>query len=126
MSDAETLPAHDLGSKPVSLKLFVALYRTENPGRLQTIFAKHLAWAAEQEGTGRIFLTGPLSSHDNEKGASELTVLRADSLDEADALARTDPFVIKGVNSVQVLPWTVAGWSLNIALRLSNSGIVIR
>lgn len=129
MSDAETFPppppARDAGSKPVSLDLFVGLYRTENPERLQTIFARHLAWATEQEAAGRIFLTGPLASHDKEKGASGLTVFRVGSLDEADALARTDPFVIEGVNSVQVLPWTVAGGSLNIALRLSNSDIVI-
>lgn len=52
-------------------------------------------------------------------------MFRTGSLDEADALARTDPFVVEGVNSVQVLPWTVAGGSLNIALRLSNGGIVI-
>ena len=126
MSDAETPPAADAGAKPVSLDLFVGLYRTENPERLQATFARHLAWAIEQEAAGRIFMTGPLKSDDEEKGPSGLTVFRVASLDEADALARTDPFVSEGVNSVQVLPWTVAGGSLNIALRLSNSGIVIR
>lgn len=129
MSDAGTPsppPARGAGSKPVSLDLFVGLYRTEHPERLQTTSARHLAWATEQEAAGRIFLTGPLAPQDKEKGASGLTVFRVASLEEADALARTDPFVIEGVNSVQVLPWTVAGGSLNIALRLSNSGIVIR
>ena len=128
MSDAETpspAPERDAGSKAVSLDLFVGLYRTENPDRRQATFAKHLAWATEQEAAGRIFLTGPLAPRDEEKGVSGLTVFRVGSLDEADALARTDPFVADGVNSVRVLPWKVAGGSLNIALRLSNSSIVI-
>ena len=125
MSDTEPPSPPDAGSRPVSLDLFVGLYQTEHPDRLQTTFARHLAWATEQEAAGRIFLTGPLAPPDEEKGASGLTVFRVGSLDEADALARTDPFVTEGVNSVQVLPWTVAGGSLNIALRLSNSGIVV-
>lgn len=128
MFDAETpspSPARDAGTKPVSLDLFVGLYRTENFERLQPTFARHLAWATEQEAAGRIFLTGPLMPQDKENGASGLTLFRVGSLDEADALARTDPFVIEGVNSVQVLPWKVAGGSLNIGLRLSNSGIAI-
>ena len=128
MSDAKTPsppPPRDTSSKPVSLDLFIGLYRSEHPERLQTTFAKHLAWATEQEAAGRIFLTGPITSH-GEEGASGLTLFRVGSLAEADALARTDPFIIEGVNSVQVLPWKVAGGSMTISLQLSNSGIVIR
>ena len=125
MSDAKTSPARDAGSKPVSLDLFVSLYRTEHPDRFQPTFARHLAWATEQEAAGRIFLTGPLTSQDEGKGPSGLTVFRVGSLDEADALARTDPFVTDGVNSVQVLPWKVAGGSLTIALRPSDSACAI-
>ena len=127
MSDAgahSPPPARDTSSNPISRDFFVGFYRTENPELLQATFGRHLAWATEQEVAGRIFLTGPLGSHGKEKEVSGLTVFRAGSLDEARDLARTDPFVIEGVNSVQVLPWTVAGVSLNIALRLSNSAIV--
>ena len=52
MSDAETPPPHAAGSMPVSLDLFVGLYRTEKPERFQSVFASHLAWATEQEAAG--------------------------------------------------------------------------
>jgi uncharacterized protein YciI len=126
MPNAETHSRRGAGSTSVSLELFVALYRTEKPERLQAIFARHVAWATEQEAAGRMFLSGPLVSHNDEKGPSGLTVFRVGSLDEAEALVRTDPFITEGVNSVQVLPWTIAGGSLNISLQLSNSAILIR
>ncbi len=128
MSDtgATSLPqAYGTGPSPVSLDLFVGLYRTEHPERFQASFAKHLAWATEQEAAGRIFLTGPIPSHGEER-TSGLTLFRVGSLAEADTLARTDPFVIEGVNSVQMLPWKVAGGAMTVSLRLSNSSIVIR
>ena len=125
MPNAEAPPAYDADPGLVSLHLFVGLYRTEKPEGVKTLFPGHLAWATEQEAAGRIFLTGPLVSHDAD-GPSGLTVFRADSLDEADALARTDPFVVEGVNSVRLLPWTVAGGSMTIALRLSTGAVAVR
>ena len=129
MADTEPVqPATspDAGPGPVSLNLFAAFYRAEHPERLQASFAEHLRWATEQEAAGRIFLTGPLMPLEKGDGLSGLTLFRAGSLDEADALARTDPFITDGVNSVEMQPWRVAGGSFNFAMRLSNSSIVIR
>ena len=119
-------PTHKLNKDSVSLNLFVGIFRLENPNLLDVVFDKHIAWVAEREAEGRIFLGGPLTPQGGEDEATGLTVYQADSLAEADVLAQADPFVSEGVMSVQVRPWTVVGGSISFALRLSNSSVVIR
>jgi hypothetical protein len=52
-----------------------------------------------------------------------LTVLRAESLDEARAIAERDPFVIQNLRSFELREWTVMEGSLRICVNFSDQTV---
>ena len=64
---------------------------------------RHIAYIREQLDAGRLVLSGPFL--DDSGG---MTVLRADSFEEALAIATTDTTVVDGLLAVTVRPWMVA------------------
>lgn len=64
---------------------------------------RHIGYIREQLDAGRLVLSGPFLDD-----AGGMTVLRAESLDAAEAIARADSTVADGLLSVTVRPWMVA------------------
>src|SRR5580698_4939984 len=77
----------------------------------------HVAWLLKLEAEGRVFLSGPLTSGPGIAPGAGMTVLRADSAQDAAAIAAADPFVVAGLRTFEVF-----GWRLNegaVAVQLS-------
>lgn len=82
----------------------------------------HLTWLIELERTGAVFASGPfLPSADGEPPSGEgMTILRAETREEAEALARQDPFVRAGVRTFELRPWQINEGSVSIRAHFSD------
>jgi len=65
-----------------------------------TLLDTHLAWMRDQQRSGTIIAAGP--TVDRELG---IILLRHMSRDEVDAIFNTDPFVVGGYRSYEVIAW---------------------
>jgi uncharacterized protein YciI len=80
----------------------------------------HLAWLLKLEVDGTVFLSGPLTSGPGARPGSGVTVLRAESAEQARTIAMTDPFVLAGLRTVEVFGWRVNEGSIHIGLSLGT------
>lgn len=79
----------------------------ERPTPMPTIEA-HVAWLRVLEADGTLDLAGPLALNQPGELGSGLVVIRAASLQVAEALAATDPFVTSGVRTARVRRWQLS------------------
>ena len=68
-----------------------------------TLVKGHVAFLRKLDKDGRLVMCGPFT---NVKGG--MIVLKADSLEEATALALTDPLVASGVRNYEVRSWELS------------------
>ncbi len=80
----------------------------------------HLAWLLKLEVDGAVFLSGPLTSGPGARPGSGVTVLRAESAERASEIAATDPFVLAGLRSFEVLGWRINEGTIQIRLSLGT------
>ncbi|HYF80139.1 MAG TPA: YciI family protein [Symbiobacteriaceae bacterium] len=75
---------------------------TRRPGmdRPLELIKAHVAHLRRLDGAGRLVLAGPFDD-----GAGGMVIIRAESAEEAEALAAADPFVQAGVYDYQVRKW---------------------
>ncbi|HEU5273913.1 MAG TPA: YciI family protein [Xanthobacteraceae bacterium] len=98
------------------LKLFVIFSQGKGLD-LRPYLAEHLAYMIELEQRGKLFASGPFG--DGTKGDG-MTIVRAASEAEARELALADPFVVHGIRTFTIKPWTVMEGSLNVILNFSD------
>lgn len=84
----------------------------------------HLAWLAEIEAAGLLFLAGPFVSEDGTSTGGGMFVLRCASLAEAEAVAARDPYNAGGFRTFKVQPWRLdqGAFSLNVSFALGSHG----
>ncbi|MBT0959348.1 hypothetical protein IV417_18310 [Alphaproteobacteria bacterium KMM 3653] len=94
------------------------------PEDLKANLPDHLAYQAEQEAAGRLFLAGPLSDETGEQmQGMGLIIYRAESLEAARAIADADPMHQRGARSYTIRRWLVNEGALNLSLNLSAQKI---
>ena len=92
--------------------------------KVKQMLPQHLAYQAQQEECGALFLAGPISDESGaEMQGSGLIIYRADSLAAARALAEADPMHQSGARSYTLRRWLVNEGSLNLALKLSAQSL---
>lgn len=124
MEDAPST-ARALLAKSAKLRLFLMLRQTVDGARLAQNLGDHLVWIIEQEKRGKVFLSGPVASHEGEIRLDGLTVFRAADETEARALADADPFVACGAVGYALREWTVNEGAISISVSLSDSSVVV-
>jgi uncharacterized protein YciI len=83
-------------------------YRPASAEARQAVLQQHLQYQLRLIADGRTVLGGPLAQVPGAPLVG-MTVLRAASLEEAEAIAHTDPGVAGGLFNVSVRTWTTAG-----------------
>ncbi len=95
-----------------------------DPAAVRGNLPAHLAYQAEQETRGALFLAGPVS---DDTGAQMegmgLIIYRAASLEEARALAEGDPMHASGARSFVLRRWLVNEGSLTLSVGLSKQRV---
>jgi uncharacterized protein YciI len=72
------------------------------------------------EADGVAFMSGPLTSGPGVGPGSGITVLRADSAEEAAKIAATDPFVTAGLRTAEVFGWRVNEGAIQLRVSLGT------
>lgn len=75
---------------------------------IQANIKEHLAYQRLLEDTGVMFAAGPVADEGGATWSGEgMVVVRADSLEQAEAIAAADPMHAAGARSYRVRPWLV-------------------
>jgi uncharacterized protein len=82
--------------------------------------AEHVAWLLKLEADGVLFLSGPLVSGRGTSPGSGVTVLRAGTAAQAEAIAAADPFVIAGLRTFEIFGWRLNEGAIGIQLSLGT------
>ena len=110
-------------ARSAKLRLYLVLRRVVDPGRMMAMRSDHLQWMLEKEGTGQIFLSGPVTSLGGETVLNGLSVIRAADADEARRIAEEEPYIQTGVMTYELCEWTVFEGSFPLTLTLSDSSL---
>jgi hypothetical protein len=110
-------------ARAIKLKLFVMLRRVVKPDLLAENLGAHLRWLIDREKEGMVFMSGPVAPRDGATTLSGLTLIRANTIEEAEALARQDPFIKLGVFTYEMHEWTVNEGAIPLFVSLSDSTV---
>jgi uncharacterized protein len=86
---------------------------------------QHLEYMVGLEKSGVLFASGPLTAAAGSPAGDGLTILRAASADEAQAIASTDPFVVNKLRSFEVREWTLMEGSFGVKVNFSDQSLDI-
>ena len=100
----------------LNLKLYV-IFSSGKGLNLKPYLADHLKYMIELERKGMLFASGPFGNPSRGDG---MTVVRAKSIEEAREIANHDPFVINGIRTFTIEPWTVMEGSLSFTVNFSD------
>lgn len=92
-------PHHD------PLVLVVSRLLGDDPGALEPFLEEHLAYLARYEAAGVYVFGGPLMAVDQRSVRDGMYVLKVSDYDEADAIARGDPFHREGLRRFELSVW---------------------
>jgi uncharacterized protein YciI len=81
---------------------FAAILHMEKPELNQEFRQDHLDYLTALENDGKIFAKGLFVD-----GAGGMVIYVADSLEEAEELAKKDPYVVKGVRRLELHEWKI-------------------
>jgi uncharacterized protein YciI len=96
----------------------------DDAARVKDTLKAHLAYQADLEARGALFLAGPVSDETGDlmQGIG-LIVYRAASFDEARALAEADPMHANGARSFVLRRWLINEGALSFSLALSAQNV---
>ena len=106
----------------LGLELYVYETRLAGDAReMASYLPEHLAYQLELERKGIMFGAGPLFDGDSGGGPPKagMIIIRADSMDEARAIADADPMHKAGVRTYTMRKWHINEGSLQISLKFS-------
>ena len=78
-------------------QLFLLFVEILDFAKFEEILPRHLAWLTARFAEGSFLVTGGLFDSDGDKSNRALAILRAPSLQAAEALISDDPFTMAGV-----------------------------
>jgi uncharacterized protein YciI len=116
MPSAADLKIAQLTKGMLRLRLFVVFSHGKGLD-LKPCLAEHLDYMIGLERQGKLFASGPFG--DGAKGDG-MTILRAADEAEARDIASRDPFVVNGIRTFTIQPWTVMEGSLTFTVNFSD------
>ena len=95
-----------------------------DPAKVKDTLPDHLAYQAEQEAIGALFLAGPLSDESgDEMQGKGLIIYRAASLEDARAITEADPMHTSGARSFEIRRWLVNEGSMTLSINLAAQSV---
>lgn len=84
------------------------------------LLPEHLNYMIGLEKQGILFASGPFLAGEHVPPGSGMTILRASSLEEAEAIAREDPLNKSGMRSFEVRTWQLNEGSYTVTINYSD------
>ena len=116
--------AQDIMRAMLNKPLYAALRQPVDLSRVAALLEDHLRWAIGAEHRGELFASGPFVAEGFAPGApgalGGLSILRADSVEEAQRILQRDPFIREGVFKADVKRWMLMEGGLTLTVRFSD------
>lgn len=109
----------------LALELFAVVSTpVKSPEELRVNLPAHLEYQAEQERSGALVMAGPLSDLTGElMEGTGMIIYRANSLEDAQAIADADPMHASGTREYTIRRWLVNEGSFQIDIKLSAQSV---
>jgi uncharacterized protein YciI len=93
---------------------------TTSMGELKPLLLEHLHYLIELERRGTLYASGPFFDDSGSILGSSMTILRAGSREEAEAIAAADPLHARGIRTFAVQGWQVNEGSHTLTVHYSR------
>ena len=112
--------------KMLRKELYVIFTRPVAPREeLMKLLPQHLARQVELEKQGVLFAAGPMESRDDDKVRTGLIIVRASSFEEADEIAKADPFHAAGLREYEIWNWSMNEGSFTVTINYSDQSAAV-
>jgi uncharacterized protein len=111
---------HPLTSKFLGKEMYLVITRPVRSPEIAKRLGDHLAHQVELERRGILFAAGPLYSRDSNLPEAGMFVLRANSFEEAEAIAATDPLHVAGLRTYTIQKWRLNEGSITVTINYSD------
>jgi uncharacterized protein YciI len=119
MSDAPS-DVHPLTQQFLGREMYLIVTRPVRSPEIAKRLGDHLAHQVDLEKRGILFAAGPLYSRGSNTPEAGMFVLRANSFEEAEAIAMTDPFHAAGLRTFTIQKWRINEGSITVTVNLSD------
>jgi uncharacterized protein YciI len=111
-------------------KLFVMIRHPFKTDLAKEYFADHLKWMVALEERGILFGSGPFVASKSSEGkpgspAGGMTILRAQSIEEAKSIVQSDPYVMHEVVTFEMKEWLLMEGGFNLRVSFSQGTYTI-
>ncbi len=112
---------NELTSHMLQKVLYVVLTTPIKPmNEIVPLLPVHLAYMIDLEKRGLLFASGPFLAGKDLLPGTGMTILRAGSFEEAEAIAREDPLNKSGVRTFEVRTWQLNEGSFTVTVNYSD------
>jgi uncharacterized protein len=120
MSEAQN-DAKALSEQMLQKILYVVLTTPVRPmSELATLLPQHLRYMIDLEKRGILFASGPFLADEQVAAGTGMTILRASSREDAEAIAREDPFNKSGMRTFEIRTWQLNEGSFTVTINYSD------
>lgn len=109
----------------LNLELYVYETVVASPELARAQFNAHLDYQVELEKRGILYGAGPLYEADAGRPSAGLVIIRANSMEEARAIADADPMHSTGARTYTMRRWKLNEGALNVTLNFSDQSASI-
>jgi uncharacterized protein YciI len=106
-------------------EMYLVVTRPVRSPEIAKRLAEHLAHQVELEKRGIMFAAGPLYPRDSETPEAGMFVLRANSFEEAEAIAKEDPLHKAGLRTFTLQKWRLNEGRITISVDFSDQTMKI-
>jgi len=112
---------NELNSRMLQKLLYVVLTTPIKPmSELLPLLPDHLNYMIDLEKRGMLFASGPFLAGNDLLPGTGMTILRAGSLEEAEAIAGEDPLNKSGMRTFEVRTWQLNEGSFTVTVNYSD------
>ena len=117
---------NELTSPMLKRELYVVLTTPTRPmSELLPLLPDHLHYMIKLEKRGTLFASGPFLAGKDLLPGTGMTILRAGSLEEAEAIAQEDPLNSSGLRTFEVRTWQLNEGSFTVTVNYSDGSYSI-
>lgn len=114
---------HPLTQQYLGKEMYLVVTRPVRSPEIAKRLGDHLAHQVDLEKRGILFAAGPLYPRDSNIPEAGMFVLRANSFEEAEAIAKTDPFHVAGLRTFTLQKWRINEGSFTVTVNLSDQSM---
>ena len=124
MADAPS-SVHKLTEKFLGREMYLVMTRPVRSPEIDKRLADHLAHQVELERRGILFAAGPLYPRGSTVPDTGMFVLRANSFEDAEAIAKTDPLHAAGLRTYTIQKWRLNEGCITLTVNYSDETVKI-